>query len=87
MTSSPGVVYEGGNDGKLRAYSVRDGRVLRAFDTVRDFTGVNGPPGRGGAISGSGGGAVVSGGMVYVQAGYWPTCPDPNGSVLPALGL
>ncbi|MEU4449041.1 PQQ-binding-like beta-propeller repeat protein [Actinosynnema sp. NPDC050801] len=87
VTSSPGLVYEGSNDGKLRAYAARDGRVLWTFDTLRDFTGVNGLPGRGGAISGSGGGAVVSGGMVYVQAGYWPTYPNPNGSVLLAFGL
>ncbi|MER5263918.1 PQQ-binding-like beta-propeller repeat protein [Actinosynnema sp. NPDC002837] len=87
VTSSPGLVYEGSNDGKLRAYSARDGRVLWTFDTLQDFTGVNGLPGRGGSVSGSGGGAVVSGGMVYVQAGYWPTHPNPNGSVLLAFGL
>ncbi|WP_189227747.1 outer membrane protein assembly factor BamB family protein [Saccharothrix coeruleofusca] len=87
VTSSPGVVYEGSNDGKLRAYSARDGQVLWTYDTLRDFTGVNGLPGRGGAIGGTGGGAVVSDGMVYVQAGYWPTYPNPHGSVLLAFGL
>ncbi|MCS7479630.1 PQQ-binding-like beta-propeller repeat protein [Umezawaea endophytica] len=88
VSSSPGVVYEGSNDGKLRAYSASTGRVLWTYDTVRDFTGVNGLPGRGGAISGGGGGAVVSGGMVYVQAGYWPAYPNPDGGhVLLAFGL
>ena len=53
----PGLVWEGGNDGKLRAYSARDGRVLWNYGTIRDFTGVNGLPGRGGTISGGGGGA------------------------------
>ncbi len=87
VSSSPGVVYEGSNDGKLRAYSAHTGRVLWTFDTVRDFTGVNGKPGRGGAISGGGGGAVVVNGMVYVQAGYWPAYPNPHGSVLLAFGF
>ncbi|CCH31544.1 hypothetical protein BN6_42600 [Saccharothrix espanaensis DSM 44229] len=87
VSSSPGVVYEGSNDGKLRAYSAHTGRVLWTFDTVRDFATVNGLPGRGGAISGGGGGAVISHGMVYVQAGYWPTYPNPGGSVLLAFGL
>ncbi|MEV1115866.1 PQQ-binding-like beta-propeller repeat protein [Actinosynnema sp. NPDC049800] len=88
VTSSPGLVWEGGNDGKLRAYSARDGRVLWTYDTIRDFTGVNGLPGRGGTISGGGGGAVVADGMVYVQAGYSPEYPNPDGGdVLLAFGL
>lgn len=86
VSTSPGLVYEGSNDGKLRAYSAKTGRVLWTFDTVRDFAGVNGLPGRGSAISGGGGGAVVSNGMVYVQSGYWPAYPDATG-VLLAFGL
>lgn len=88
VSSSPGVVYEGGNDGKLRAYSAKTGRVLWTYDTVRDVTGVNGLPGRGGAISGGGGGAVISHGMVYVHSGYAPAYPNPDrGHVLLAFGL
>jgi polyvinyl alcohol dehydrogenase (cytochrome) len=89
VTTSPGLVFEGSNDGKLRAYSATTGRVLWTYDTIRDFTGVNGLPGRGGSISGGGGGAVVSNGMVYVQSGYlWPEYPNPNGgSVMLAFGL
>ncbi|NUT52818.1 MAG: PQQ-binding-like beta-propeller repeat protein [Saccharothrix sp.] len=88
VTSSPGLVWEGSSDGKLRAYSARDGRVLWTYDTIRDFTGVNGLPGRGGSINGGGGGAVVADGMVYVQAGYTPNYPNPDGGdVLLAFGL
>ncbi|HEV2783043.1 MAG TPA: PQQ-binding-like beta-propeller repeat protein [Actinophytocola sp.] len=86
-SSSPGVVYQGSNDGKVRAYSARTGRVLWTFDTIRDFTGVNGLVGRGSAISGTGGGVVISHGMVYVQSGYIPEYPTPGGHVLLAFGL
>ncbi|WP_040406440.1 PQQ-binding-like beta-propeller repeat protein [Amycolatopsis nigrescens] len=86
VTTSPGVVYEGANDGKFRAYSAQTGQVLWEYDTVRDFAGVNGVTGHGGALAGSGG-AVVSDGMVYVQSGYWPMYPSEHGTVLLAFGL
>lgn len=85
-TSSPGLVFEGSNDGKLRAYASNSGEVLWTYDTVRDFTGVNGLVGRGSAIAGPGGGAVVSQGMVYVQSGYSPEYPSAGGHVLLAFG-
>jgi len=53
---------------------------------VRDFDGVNGVPGHGGAISGGGG--VVANGMVYVQTGYWMApYPSDRGRALLAFGL
>ncbi|ALG07601.1 PQQ-binding-like beta-propeller repeat protein [Kibdelosporangium phytohabitans] len=85
-TSTPGLVWEGSNDGKMRAYSARDGKVLWEYDTVRDFQGVNGLTGHGSAISGSGG-AVVSNGMLYIQSGYYPFYPSEHGNVLLAFGL
>jgi outer membrane protein assembly factor BamB len=51
VTTSPGVVYEGSTDGKLRAYSARTGAVLWEYDTVRDFAGVNGLTGHGGVLT------------------------------------
>jgi polyvinyl alcohol dehydrogenase (cytochrome) len=61
-------VFSGSNDGGIRAYSSKDGSILWQFDTNRDFMTVNGVRAKGGAIDGSG--AVVVGGMVYVNSGY-----------------
>jgi polyvinyl alcohol dehydrogenase (cytochrome) len=68
VTVIPGVVFSGSLDGHLRAYSTSDGRVVWDFDTAREFTTVNGAPGRGGAINGPG--VTVVGGMVFVNSGY-----------------
>ena len=86
VTTTPGVVYEGSADGKMRAYSARDGRVLWEFDTVRDFQGVNGITGRGSGVSAAGG-AVVVDGMMYIHSGYHPTYDNDKGYVLLAFGL
>lgn len=87
VSSSPGVVFLGAGDGKLRAYSASTGAVLWTYDTVQDVRGVNGLVGRGGVIAGTGGGAVVAGGMVYVHSGYLPAFANPHGHVLLAFGL
>jgi polyvinyl alcohol dehydrogenase (cytochrome) len=68
VTAIPGVVFSGSEDGHLRAYSAEEGRVLWDFDTVRDYQTVNGVPGNGGSLSGPG--AVVVGGMLFVNSGY-----------------
>lgn len=86
VTSSPGLVYEGSMDGKMRIYSSETGALLWQYDTVRDYAGVNGLPGRGSALSGNGG-AVVADGMLYVQSGYYPFYPTTTGYVLLAFGL
>ncbi|WP_308258357.1 outer membrane protein assembly factor BamB family protein [Saccharothrix obliqua] len=86
VSSSPGLVYEGSVDGKMRVYDSNTGKIRWEFDTIRDFTGVNGLTGRGSAISGNGG-AVVADGMLYVQSGYWPSYPSDHGNVLLAFGL
>jgi polyvinyl alcohol dehydrogenase (cytochrome) len=80
------VVWEGSNDGKMRAYSSKTGKVLWEYDTIRDFAGVNGLTGHGSAVS-AGGGAVVANGMMYVQSGYPPFYPSGHGNVLLAFGL
>ncbi|MEV0679045.1 PQQ-binding-like beta-propeller repeat protein [Actinosynnema sp. NPDC050436] len=86
VTTSPGLVYEGSVDGKMRIYDSTTGKVRWEYDTIRDFQGVNGLTGRGSAISGNGG-AVVADGMLYVQSGYWPSYPSDHGNVLLAFGL
>ncbi len=68
VTAIPGVAFAGSNDGHIRAYAAADGKVLWDFDTMREFTTVNGVKARGGSIDGPG--AVVVGGMVFVNSGY-----------------
>ncbi|TDD94657.1 PQQ-binding-like beta-propeller repeat protein [Actinomadura rubrisoli] len=86
VTSTPGLVWEGSTDGKLRAYSAADGKVLWAYDTIADVQTVNGGVGRGAALAG-GGGAVVSNGMVYVLTGdTFTRYPSDKGLVMLAFG-
>ncbi len=68
VSAIPGVVFSGSMDGHLRAYSAEEGRILWDFDTVREFETVNGVRASGGSLSGPG--AVVVGGMVFVNSGY-----------------
>jgi polyvinyl alcohol dehydrogenase (cytochrome) len=68
ITAIPGVVFSGGGDGGLRAYSTKDGAILWTFDTNRSFETVNGVMANGGSMDASG--AVVAGGMLYVNSGY-----------------
>jgi polyvinyl alcohol dehydrogenase (cytochrome) len=67
VTAIPGLVFSGGLDGRLRAYSAKDGRIVWDVDTKGDYQTVNGVQAKGGSIDG--GGAVVVDGMVYVGSG------------------
>ena len=68
VTAIPGVVFSGSMDGHLRAYSSEEGKILWDFDTIREYSTVNGVRASGGALNGPG--AVVVGGMVYTNSGY-----------------
>lgn len=68
VTVIPGAVFSGAMDGHVRAYSTAGGHILWEFDTVREYTTVNGVRGRGGSLDV--GGPVVAGGMVFVNSGY-----------------
>jgi polyvinyl alcohol dehydrogenase (cytochrome) len=83
VTAIAGAVFSGSNDGSLRAYSTTTGEVLWEFNSNRDFTTVNGVPGKGASMIGPG--AVVAGGMVYVNSGYGAFGARP-GNVLLAFG-
>jgi polyvinyl alcohol dehydrogenase (cytochrome) len=83
VTAIPGVVFSGSLDGHLRAYSAEEGRILWDFDTVRDYETVNGVRASGGSLNGPG--AVVSGGMLFVNSGYARLGSIP-GNVLLAFG-
>jgi polyvinyl alcohol dehydrogenase (cytochrome) len=84
VTAIPGAVFSGAHDGGLRAYSSTDGRILWTFDANRDFDTVNGVKANGASMDGPG--AVVAGGMLFVNAGYGGLVGRP-GNVLLAFGL
>ncbi len=67
-TAIPGVVFSGSADGHLRAYSARDGAIVWDYDTVREFTTVNGVSAKGGSLNNAG--PAVADGMVFTNAGY-----------------
>ncbi len=82
-TLIPGVVFSGSMDGHLRAYNTTDGALIWDYDTLRDFDTVNGVKAHGGSMSASG--AVVSGGLLFVNSGYGALGGMP-GNVLLAFG-
>ena len=84
MTATPDAVFSGSIDGHLRAFATADGRLLWDFDTARDYQTVNGVAGKGGSLDGAG--AVIVGGMVYVNSGY-PRFGGLPGNVLLAFGV
>jgi polyvinyl alcohol dehydrogenase (cytochrome) len=69
VTAIPGVIFSGGVDGHLRAYSAADGHIIWDYDTERDYQTVNGVKASGGSLDESG--AVVVGGVLYVNSGYF----------------
>ncbi len=81
----PGVVFSGSNDGHMRGYSTADGKIIWDFDTVREFSTVNGVAAKGGSMSG--GGAAIAGGMVFTNSGYSHHGGVIPGNVLLAFGV
>ena len=84
VTIIPGVVFSGSLDGHMRAFDAENGKVLWDFDTVRDFTAVNGVAAKGGSLDGAG--PVISGGMIFINSGY-PRNGGMAGNVLLAFGI
>jgi polyvinyl alcohol dehydrogenase (cytochrome) len=68
VTAIPNVIFSGTLDGRLRAISTRDGKVLWEYDTARKYETVNGVQANGGSISNAG--PTVVDGMVYTNSGY-----------------
>jgi len=83
VTATADAVFSGSIDGHLRAFATADGKVLWDFDTVRDYTTVNGVAAKGGSLDGAG--PVVVDGMVFVNSGY-PRFGGLPGNVLLAFG-
>ena len=84
LTTIPGLVFSGSQDGGVRAYSTKDGSIVWTFDTNKEFETVNGVTANGGAIDGPG--PVIADGMVYVTSGYVSLIGRP-GNVLLAFGV
>jgi polyvinyl alcohol dehydrogenase (cytochrome) len=84
VTAIPGIVFSGGLDGHLRAYSADDGRIVWDVDTKGEYRTVNGVAARGGSMDGPG--PVVVGGTLYINSGYglWGGAP---GNVLLAYSV
>ena len=68
ITAIPGAVFAARRDGELQAFNSRNGALLWSFDTVQEFTTLNGDLARGGDIAGPG--PVIVDGMVYINSGY-----------------
>jgi len=68
LTLIPGVVFSGGWDGILRAFSTKDGHPIWEYDTMREFKTVNGVAAKGGSMGAPG--PTVAGGMLFVGSGY-----------------
>jgi polyvinyl alcohol dehydrogenase (cytochrome) len=83
ITVLPGVVFAGGWDGVIRALSTEDGHSLWQYQTVRDYTTVNGVAAKGGSLGAPG--PVVVDGMLFVGSGYVGTGNGIPGNVLLAF--
>jgi polyvinyl alcohol dehydrogenase (cytochrome) len=68
LTSIPGVVFSGGWDGVLRAFSSEDGKPLWKYVTAHEFKTVNGVAAKGGSMGSAG--PTVAGGMLFAGSGY-----------------
>lgn len=62
------AVVQGSLDGFVRIFDGASGEVLWTYDTVREFDGVNGVTGQGGAIDNAS--IVAANGMLFVSSGY-----------------
>jgi polyvinyl alcohol dehydrogenase (cytochrome) len=82
VTATPDFVLSGAVDSHIRAYSVRNGRVLWDYDMARPFTTVNDVTASGGSLDAAG--PTVAGGLIFVNAGYGLYTSTP-GNVLAAF--
>jgi len=81
----PGVAFNGGWDGVLRAFATADGRQIWSYDTVQPYKTVNGVEAKGGSMGAPG--ATVAGGMLFVGSGYVGISNGMPGNVLLAFSV
>jgi polyvinyl alcohol dehydrogenase (cytochrome) len=80
LTVSEDLVISGGWDGVLRILSTADGSQLWNYNTVIDFTTVNGEPAKGGSMGAAG--PTVAGRRLFVPSGYVGVKNGMKGNVL-----
>ena len=68
LTVIPGVVFSGGWDGILRAFSTEDGLQIWEVNTAQDYRTVNGVQAHGGSMAAPG--PTIVGGRLFVGSGY-----------------
>jgi polyvinyl alcohol dehydrogenase (cytochrome) len=83
LTTIPGAVFSGGQDGRLRAFSTDTGRVIWDYNMLQDFKTVNGVAARGGSMGAPG--PTVVGGMLFAGSGYVGLGNGTPGNVLLAF--
>lgn len=69
VTVTGQLAFAGGADGHVRAYDLKDGRVLWDYDSRRDYRGLGGIAGKGGALAG-GIAPIAYKGELFVGSGY-----------------
>ena len=84
LTTIPGVVFAGSQDGIFRAFSTETGRMVWDYNMLQDFKTLNSVTARGGSMGSPG--ATVAGGMVFVASGYVGLGNGTPGNVLLAFG-
>ena len=68
VTVTEDIVFAPSLDGYLYAFAATDGELLWSYNTVRDYSAVNGLDASGGAIDL--GGVYLDGGQLFVSSGY-----------------
>jgi polyvinyl alcohol dehydrogenase (cytochrome) len=76
------AVVQGSLDGHLFVFDAGSGDLIFSYDTVRDYEGVNGVTGQGGAIDNAS--VIAANGMLLVSSGYG-MFGQPPGNVLLAF--
>jgi polyvinyl alcohol dehydrogenase (cytochrome) len=79
------ILFAGSTDGFLRAFDASNGQILWSYDTVRQFTGVNGVKGAGGSIARNG--PTIINNMLYQTSGYGHLGAGMSGNVLLAFEI
>ncbi len=79
------ILFAGSTDGHLRAFDINSGKIIWSYDTVREFSGVNGLTGSGGSIARNG--PTIVNGMMYQTSGYGHLAAGMPGNVLLAFEI